>query len=202
MILIPKGIRQVPNTLTTRKFWNLTSNPSFCSARAYRRAAILAWSSDVAPVQVMRPEDQMDAVVYGRRSFIVTMPFSRRNSTFTPFRAICLRLRWHFTLKLHTTLFIMISISGVSSSSWGAISMAEAGAGAAPASQYSWSGTMCDVIPCPPLLSSLMPFSWMSVAMSATARCNNKRQSVMQRRLVNHFVCVNIECGLYIHSDI
>lgn len=185
MMRMPKGIRQVPNTLTTRKFWKRTWKPSFWRARAYRRAAILACSSLVAPVHVTRPDDQMDAVVYGRRSFIVTIPFSRRNSTLTPFNAICLRFRWHFTLKLHTTLFIMMSISGVSSSSaTGSAGASGAGAqggpAAAPASQYSWSGTMCvgtlcvvmpwaDTTPWVPLLNSLMPFSWMSVAMTTTA---------------------------------
>lgn len=44
--------------------------------------------SEVAPVQVILPDDQIEAVVYGWRSFIVTIPFSRRYSTFDPCSAI------------------------------------------------------------------------------------------------------------------
>ena len=41
-------------------------------------------------------------------------PFSLRYSTLYPFCAICFRLRCDFTLKLHTTLLIVISITGSS----------------------------------------------------------------------------------------
>lgn len=72
----------------------------------------LTWSSDVAPVHVIRPDDHIDAVVYGRRNFIVTIPFSRRNSTLRPFNAISRKFKWHRTLNEHTTLLMTISISG------------------------------------------------------------------------------------------
>lgn len=78
---------------------------------------VRTWSSDVAPVHVIRPDDQIDAVVYGRLSFIVTIPFSRRNSTLRPFNAISRRFKWHRTLNEHTTLLITISISGSGSAS-------------------------------------------------------------------------------------
>lgn len=59
----------------------------------------------------------MDAVVYGRLSFIVTIPFSRRNSTFRPLSAISRKFKWHRTLNEHTTLLMTISISGSGSTS-------------------------------------------------------------------------------------
>ena len=37
------------------------------------RAATLAWGSLLAPVQVILPDDHIEAVVYGRRSFMVTI---------------------------------------------------------------------------------------------------------------------------------
>lgn len=73
VILIANGIEHVPKTLTTRKLLNRALKPSFCKQRANRRAATLASSSLVDPVQVIFPDDQMEAVVYGLRSFIVTI---------------------------------------------------------------------------------------------------------------------------------
>lgn len=112
LILMAKGIEQVPKTLTTLKLLNLTLKPSFCKLLANLLAATLAICSLVAPVHVTLPLDHILAVVYGLRSFIVIIPFSRRYSTLMPFKAIWRRFRWQRTLKEHTTLFITISISG------------------------------------------------------------------------------------------
>lgn len=73
-------------------------------------------------MHVIRPDDQIDAVVYGRRSFIVTIPFSRRNSTLRPFSAISRKFKWHRTLNEQTTLLMTISISGSGSVSWSFVS--------------------------------------------------------------------------------
>lgn len=73
-------------------------------------------SSEVAPVHVTLPEDHIDAVLIGLRSFIVTIPFSRLNSTLRPCNAISFNGRLQRTLKAHTTLLITISTSGSGSS--------------------------------------------------------------------------------------
>lgn len=73
VIFIAKGIEQVPRTFTTRKLLKRVLKPSFCRHLAKRRAATLACSSLVDPVHVIFPDDQMEAVVYGLRNFIVTI---------------------------------------------------------------------------------------------------------------------------------
>lgn len=86
-----------------------------CTIKGWKLAT-LTWSSDVAPVHVILPDDQIDAVVYGLRNFIVTIPFSRLNSTFAPCKAMSFKANGHRTLKAHTTLLMTISISGSGSS--------------------------------------------------------------------------------------
>uniref|UniRef100_A0A182Q090 Uncharacterized protein n=1 Tax=Anopheles farauti TaxID=69004 RepID=A0A182Q090_9DIPT len=62
---------------------NSYTSGNICSIAACTIATLAAGGEKqpVAPVQVILPDDQIEAVVYGRRSFIVTIPFSRRNST-------------------------------------------------------------------------------------------------------------------------
>uniref|UniRef100_A0A182UZE4 Uncharacterized protein n=1 Tax=Anopheles merus TaxID=30066 RepID=A0A182UZE4_ANOME len=95
------GVRFLRNSYTSGKM---------CSMAACTKATLAA-------VEVIFPEDQIDAVVYGRRSFIVTMPFSRRNSTLSPLIAMSCRFRWQRTLNEHTTLLMTMSISGSGSGS-------------------------------------------------------------------------------------
>lgn len=57
------GMEHVPRTLTIRKFAKRVLKPSFCNLLANRLAATWDWSSLVAPVHVIFPDDQIDAVV-------------------------------------------------------------------------------------------------------------------------------------------
>ena len=58
-------------------FWilksvNLAGKPSFCTIRAYLRAANLESASDFAPVTTIFPEANMSAVVLGSRMRMIT----------------------------------------------------------------------------------------------------------------------------------
>lgn len=79
----------------------------------------------MAPVQTIFPEDHMVAVVYGLRIFMLTIDCSLLYSTCEPSIAILLRLRWHLVLKLQTTLLMMMSIVGGSSSGMKPLNSAE-----------------------------------------------------------------------------
>jgi hypothetical protein len=69
---MPNGKMTEPSTLTTRYEPNLTLKDNFCSTRLIFRAAILASISEVAPVHVILPDDQIDAVMLGFRIFMET----------------------------------------------------------------------------------------------------------------------------------
>ena len=61
-----KGRVQVPRTLTILQFLmriSLYFSSNFCNIRENFRALTFAWSSLLAPVQVILPELQMEAVV-------------------------------------------------------------------------------------------------------------------------------------------
>ena len=90
-------------------FWILNSwkttlaQFSFCSSRAYLRAACLAASSDLAPVTTILPLLKMRAVVFGSRMRMITA--ANRFGLYSAFRApvaIAFRSRSSATLHVAT----------------------------------------------------------------------------------------------------
>ena len=68
---------QEANTLTTRNRQKCTFIPMRMRMRAIRLAPFLASSSLVAPMHVIFPEFQMEAVIFGLRNFMETQARSR-----------------------------------------------------------------------------------------------------------------------------
>ncbi len=83
-----------PTIFCILKSKNLALNPSFCTIRAYFRAASLDSASDLAPVHTILPEEKIRAVVRG--CLILMISAAKRFGLYSEFlaaKAIFLRFK-------------------------------------------------------------------------------------------------------------